>query len=256
MQACALRGDGMVREMSNYGRSYVIIDTPEHSHTFEDFNHTEIKDLADSLSSLENSMYEDSKIKFVWINKDYGPMSSGTLSHSHWQGFGYPIMPFEIANRARIAKKFMRSKGECLMEHALSIEGPRVPFRSKNIVAFAPFASLYTGESIVLPNEHAPRFGMLGEETRYELLDACARIVRANNSIFGEHSYNILFYGLKDDKAFHTYAEIIPRLGHLGPMQFAGVYGSNLIPEDYAEMIRRADSDRLSKEQGTSSRYE
>ncbi len=234
------KNEGMLWSSSNYGHSYVIIDTPEHSHKFEDFNDAEVRELSESLFSTEELMYKDTKIKFVWINKDYGPLSSGTLSHSHWQEFGYPFVPFEIANRLDIAKRSTESGDGCLMERALEAEKPRFIKETQNVVAYAPYASLYTGESIVIPKSHVSRLGELDEKERVEILRMCAAMVRANNKIFGVHSYNILFYGFKDEKSFHAYAEIIPRFGPIGPMQFAGVYGSSIIPEDYAEKAAAA----------------
>ncbi len=231
------KSEGMLWSSTNYGHSYVIVDTPEHSRKFEDSDDTEIKELSDSLFSTEELTYKDAKIKFNWIHKDYGPLSSGTLSHSHWQELAYSFMPFEIENRLNIAKRFAEAGKGCLMERALEVEKPRFIKETKNVVAYAPYAPLYTGESIIIPKAHVSRIEELDENGRIEILKMCAAMVRANNKIFGAHSYNILFYGFKGEKDFHAYAEIIPRFGPIGPMQFAGVYTSALMPEDYAKNV-------------------
>ena len=229
---------GMLKSKSNYGHSYVIIDTPKHSLKFEDFNSDEINDLSEALSTMETMAYKDKKVRFVWINKDYGPMSSGTLSHSHWQVFGFPMVPMEIKNRLIIANRFEKKTGKCLMEETMQIEKPRIIIETKHVLGYAPFGSLYTGESIVMPKRHSSNFSMLDNNERNELLRSCANIVKANNAIFGIHSYNILFYGLRNGSGLHLYAEIIPRLHAIGPMQMAGIYGGNIFPENYANMAR------------------
>ncbi len=223
---------------TNYGFSFVIIDSREHKLRFEQFLDGQINDLAEAILETENSIYNHDGIDFVYLNKNFGRKSGGTLSHSHWQTLGYFDMPKIVRARLKKVLEFKGKHGSCLMEYAAKKEEERKLLENETLIAFAPFAQLYTGESVIMPKRHVSRISELSREELLELLKACKRIINANNKYFGVHSYNILGYSLKKEKEFHSYLEIIPRVSDIGPTQMVGYYGSNIMPEDYSRSIR------------------
>ncbi len=225
--------------LSNYGYSFVIIDTREHSKRFEQFSNVEIEDLAKAIAEAENRVFKDKRISFVYLNKNFGRKSGGTLSHSHWQTIGFTEIKGIMEMRLKRAKEFRDENGSCLLEHAIEKEKERMIFEDEKVAAFAPFGQLYTGESVVVPKRHVSALGELSNKELAHLLSVCNKIVAANDAYFGAHAYNILGYSLKYEKDFHFYIEITPRISDIGPTQMLGYYGSNIMPEDYAAGIRK-----------------
>ncbi len=223
---------------TNYGFSFVIIDSREHKLRFENSSDLQTNDLAKAVLNTEKKIYGHNGIDFVYLNKNFGRKSGGTLSHSHWQTLGYMSMPDTVRARVDRVLEFEDTHGSCLMEYAANRESERKLLENRTLIAFAPFAQLYTGESIVMPKRHVSMLSELSTEEMAELLKACKKIIAANNRYFGVHSYNILGYSLKKEKEFHSYMEIVPRVSDIGPMQMAGNYGSNIIPEEYSKGIR------------------
>ncbi|MCL5680111.1 MAG: hypothetical protein M1465_02105 [Candidatus Marsarchaeota archaeon] len=230
------RNDILVKE-SNYGFSFVIIDTPKHSKKFEDSSDEELRELAQAISETERRIYDESSVDFVYLNKNFGRKSSGTLAHSHWQTLGYKEIPAIAMNRLELANKFFEERNGCLMEYALGLETERVILNGDYAVAYAPFAQLFTGESVIMPKRHVSKLSDLDEKEWLEMLKECSAIVASNNRLFGAHAYNILGYSIRNEKNFHAYMEIIPRVSDIGPMQMAGYYGSSIMPEDYVKRI-------------------
>ncbi|MEM0154253.1 MAG: hypothetical protein QW814_00240 [Methanothrix sp.] len=230
--------NGFFIKSSNFGYSFVIIDTPEHTRKFEDASEIELKDIAEAIKKTEKGIFEDEKIKFVYLNKNYGSKSSGSLFHSHLQVLGFMELPMMVSKRAEASAEYMKKTGRCLIEDAIEFERVRRIKKSKNTVSYAPFAPIYTGESVIVPKRHVKALGDLDINELVELLWQCQRIIKANNHIFGSISYNIMGYSFRDGNDFHSYLEIIPRPDEIGPMQMAGYYGSTIIPEDYSRMVR------------------
>ena len=224
---------------TNYGFSFVIIDSREHNRRFEQFSEDEIGELAKALAETERRTFLNEGISFVYLNKNFGRKSSGTLSHSHWQTLGFAGIPGIVGMRLRKVKEFKNTNGSCLMEHAYGKEKERTIFEDSDIVAFAPFAQLYTGETVVMPKRHASMLSELSDVEMDKLLSVCKSIVVANNAYFGTHAYNILGYSLRDEKDFHFYMEIVPRVSDIGPTQMAGYFGSSIMPEDYSKSIMK-----------------
>jgi UDPglucose--hexose-1-phosphate uridylyltransferase len=223
---------------SNYGFSFVIIDSREHSRRFEQFDEGGIKDLAKALAETERRTFLNEDISFVYLNKNFGRKSSGTLSHSHWQTLGFSGIPEIVRMRLGKVREFKDMNGSCLMEHAYAKEKERTIFEDDSVVAFAPFAQLYTGETVVMPKRHVSALSELSDMEIAKLLSVCKNMVIANNAYFGTHAYNMLGYSLRDEGDFHFYIEIVPRMSDIGPTQMAGYFGSSIMPEDYSNGIR------------------
>lgn len=236
--------DGIFERSSNFGYSFVIIDTREHAKRFEQFSKGEIEDLASAMAETERRILLDKDITFVYLNKNFGRKSSGTLSHSHWQTIGFARIKGIMEMRLERVKEFKSKNRSCLLEHAIEKEKERMIFEDEDVAAFAPFAQLYTGETVVMPKRHVSALSELSDQELAHILSVCNKIVVANNAYFGTHPYNILGYSLKYEKDFHFHIEVTPRISDIGPMQMLGYYGSNIMPEDYAIEIRKIINDQ------------
>ena len=236
--------DGIFERSPNYGYSFVIIDTREHVKRFEQFSNGEIEELASAMAETERRTFLDKDINFVYLNKNFGRKSSGTLSHSHWQTIGFAEIKGIMEMRLEKVKEFKSKNNSCLLEHAIEKEQERMIFEDEDVAAFAPFAQLYTGETVVMPKRHVSALSELSDRELAHILSVCNKIVFANSTYFGTHPYNILGYSLKYENDFHFYIEVTPRISDIGPMQMLGYYGSSIMPEDYAIGIRKIIKDQ------------
>ncbi len=219
----------------NYGHSYIIVDTPIHTQKFHEIEDDLLIEWFKLLIEGEDKMYQDKNIKQVLSYKNSGKLSGGSLYHSHTQIMGFtfvlPLIKTELEN-------IKRSKSKCLFEEAIKREKERTLLSDKNAVAIAPYGSRFKAMSIIIPRRHVSYAGELKPEEIVSIIKFIKMILRKNEKILGENSYNILFHELKNNKRFHFHIEILPRLNSLGSIELNEVYVNSILPEDYTKKFK------------------
>ena len=216
----------------NYGHSYIIVDTPNHSQRFHEIENDLLQKWFNLIIDAEKLAYSDKKIKHVYAFKNSGSISGGSLYHPHTQVIGFTfIMPI-IKQEIQIIKN---NHYRCILEEALKKEKDRILIEDGKAVAFAPYGSRFRGHSIIMPKRHVDYVGNLEEDEIKSLTNFIKMILAKNNRIFGSHSYNLIFHELKNNKEIHFYTEIAPRFSSFGAMELSGLYLNSLRPEEYVQ---------------------
>jgi UDPglucose--hexose-1-phosphate uridylyltransferase len=216
----------------NYGHSYVIVDTPNHLQNFYDIDDEMLNEWFKLVAEGEKMAYSDKKIKQVYAFRNSGKISGGSLYHPHTQIIGFTFILPVIKQEIEIIEK---NRGRCILEEAIKKEEKRILMEDKNVIAFAPYGSRFKGQSVIMPSRHIDYVGNLEENEIKSMIKFIKIILRKNQKMFGDHSYNLIFHELKDNKKIHFYAEITPRFSNFGAMEFSGLYINSLRPEEYVE---------------------
>ena len=216
----------------NYGRSYVIVDTPYHLQKFHEIEESMLQKWFNLIADAEKLAYSDKKIEQVYTFRNNGSISGGSLYHPHTQVIGFTFILPIIKQEIEIIKN---NHGKCILEGALKKEKERVLMEDNNAVAFAPYGSRFRGHSIIMPKRHIDYVGKLEENEIKSLSGFIKTILEKNQKIFGNHSYNLIFHELKDNKELHFYVEITPRFSNFGAMELSGLYLNSLRPEEYVQ---------------------
>ncbi|MCL4391189.1 DUF4931 domain-containing protein [Candidatus Parvarchaeota archaeon] len=229
---------GFFTDYANYGKSYVVIDTPHHTQKFYDIDDETLQQWFELLVEAEKKCYSDKNIKHVYVFKNSGSISGGSLHHPHTQIIGFTFVLPVIKQELRIIEK---NNGGCILEEAIPNEKERMLLEDENAISFAPYGSMFKGMSVLLPKRHLNFIGKLKKEEIKSLIKFMKEILRKNERIFGGHSYNITFHETKTNDKFHFYIEIAPRFSNFGAMELSGVYLNSLRPEEYATKFKQID---------------
>ena len=222
----------------NYGHSYVIVDTPEHSQRFHEIDDSLLQKWFDLVAEAEKLAYSDKKIRHVYTFRNSGSISGGSLYHPHTQIIGFTFILPIIKQELEIIKN---NHGRCILEEALKKEKERVLIEDDEAVAFAPYGSRFRGHSIIMPKRHIDYVGRLKEKETKSLAKFIKTILSRNHKIFGSHSYNLIFHELKNNKKIHFYTEITPRFSNFGAIEISGLYLNSLRPEEYVQRFNETD---------------
>ncbi len=227
-------------EKPAFGYSEVILDTPIHNLRFAQLEKEDYTRWLNAIIERENVLYSYDNIKYVYVFKNEGPRSGASLSHTHSQIMAFGELTDTIEKEQHNINKFLSSKKECLYEYAIKYEKDRILAENNTFIAFAPFGSTMTAESVIMPKRHVNYIGMLSHEEKQDFIDLVSKVTKINEVLFGKLSYNLLFHELKSDENFHFHVEIYPRVITFAAVEFAGFNNNQLLPETYADMFKGA----------------
>ncbi len=236
--------DSFLIEKPAFGYSEVIFETPIHNLRFSELKKEDYLRWLDIIIEREKYLYSKDRVKYVYIFKNEGPRSGASLSHTHSQIIAFEEVPERIKTEQKNINYFLKSKNQCLYEYALNYEQDRVLVENSTFIAFAPFGSTMTAESVIMPKRHINYIGMLSQQEKIDFVDVLSKVIKTNETLFGKLSYNILFHELKSDSNFHFHVEIYPRVITFAAAEFAGFNTNQLFPEKYTDMFVNADKER------------
>ncbi|MEM0111252.1 MAG: hypothetical protein QXS81_02055 [Candidatus Micrarchaeaceae archaeon] len=233
-------GGDKLEFISGYGYNEVIIDTPIHNLTFDRLDEQSMRLWLDTLIEREADLYTRNYIKYVQIFKNSGVDSGESLVHPHTQIMAWAEMIGSIKDEVERTKDYKDRFGKCLYEDIVEEETARTLTETGRIIAIAPYASRFAGESMIMPRRHVNFLQDLTAEEKDEIIKVLSTILKINRKLFGDVSYNICFYDIKGEPDFHMHIDIYPRLNIPGGVEFGeDVFVNQLPPEVYAEAFRQ-----------------
>ena len=227
--------NGFLKEEPAFGYCEVIFETPLHNIRFSQLEKEDYLRWLDAIIERENVLYSRERIKYVYTFKNEGPRSGASLSHAHSQIMAFEDVSKTIKEEQEKIREFFDKEKECLYEYAIKQEKERILAENKTFVAFAPFGSRMSAESVIMPKRHINYVGLLSDEEKSDFVDILSKVIKVNDLIFGKLSYNLLFHELKSDDMFHFHVEIYPRLIIFASVEFAGFNTNQIFPESYVK---------------------
>jgi UDPglucose--hexose-1-phosphate uridylyltransferase len=232
--------NSFLKEEPAFGYCEVVFETPLHNVRFSQLQKEDYLRWLDAIIEREEVLYSKARIKYVFTFKNEGPRSGASLSHAHSQIMAFEEIPKTIREEQAKIKAFYDKNKECLYEYAINYERERFLAENESFIAFAPFGSKMSSESVILPKRHINYVGLLSDREKSDFVDILSKVIKTNDVLFGRLSYNLLFHELKSDNSFHFHVEVYPRVITFAAVEFIGFNTNQLFPEKYTEMFRGA----------------
>src|SRR3989338_7449020 len=139
-------------EVVSYGFHEVIVETQHHKSQLADLPVQHIRELLEVYKLRIKNLSGLKGIKYVDIFKNHGKDAGTSLVHSHTQVMALPQVPVLIMEESKASIK----NRKCLYCGIIKLElkSRRKIFETKNVVAFAPFASRFNYEVWIFVKKH------------------------------------------------------------------------------------------------------
>ena len=231
-----IKSKGMLAESSTYGIHEVIVETPHHKSELADLPVSDIRQLLEICRFRIKTLSKTKGVKYVQIFKNQGKDAGTSLVHSHTQVMALPNVPSlvkEESKASRIHKKCAYC--EIIKKEAKS---KRSIIETKNVVAFAPYASRFNYEAWVFVRSHKKNMEELEDEELNDLAMAIKKIITKLKSIGASYNFYVHYSPIGQNLHFHI--EITPRIATWGGFELStDAIINSVLPEDAARFYRR-----------------
>ncbi|HBY56774.1 MAG TPA: galactose-1-phosphate uridylyltransferase [Candidatus Atribacteria bacterium] len=244
---------GIYEKMNGLGVHEVIIETPHH---FENLDKLSIDNITLILKTYQQrylSIFEDERIKYILIFKNYGIDGGASLEHSHSQLIATPIIPKRIEEELNGSTKYFHLKKRCIFCEYINQEiqfKERIIKETEKYVAISAFAARFPFETWVLPKFHNAYYEEISDDEIFDLARMMKEILFRINNKLNNPPYNFIIHTAPSkkfstdewtdlDKKYHWHIEIIPRLTKIAGFEWGtGFYINPTSPEEAAKVLR------------------
>jgi len=232
--------------LEGVGEHEVVIDSPDHERSFAELPVAQAEDVFRSYQTRIRALAGDPRIAYVQVFRNEGAAAGASLRHPHSQIIATPVVPPSIKEEFHGALRWRAAHGGCVYCHLLASErgGPRWLWEDGHFAVWAPYASAFAWELLVLPKDHVRDFHLVDEATVAGLAAAVRRTVRALKRKLGPLPYNYYIHSAplrlaEADRHFHWHLRIIPRLSQPAGFEWSTGFGINSVaPEEAASALR------------------
>ncbi|MDP8228826.1 MAG: galactose-1-phosphate uridylyltransferase [Candidatus Electryoneaceae bacterium] len=248
---------GLYDRMNGIGAHEVVIETPEHNVGMTDLSQDHLADLFRVYRDQMTDLMGDERLRHVLIFKNHLSSAGASLVHSHSQIIATPIEPQTIATELESAQSHYRVKERCLVCDIIEQEvscGDRIIYDDGVFLVFAPYASRFPFEMMIVPRNHSHQYGDVSDDDLLRLARCMHIVLNRLNRTLSDPPFNFVIHSapnvngapintdrwanLKYD--FHWYIEMFPRLTSVAGFETgAGFYINPTPPEDVAEFLRK-----------------
>ncbi len=219
--------------VEGYGFHEVIAETPSHEKDIYSMNKDELLLVLKMYRKRYKILKEKKNIKSVFIFKNHGKAAGASLSHSHSQILALPLVPPFIEEETKMIKKAKSCIYCRLIEKAF--EGNRVLLESSGFIVFAPYASEYPYQLLILPRIHQPFFEEVEDEQLLVLSDVIKEVFDRFKKLLGDIPFNYFFNTPTLEKG-HWNIQIMPKLTITAGFEKGTGISINPIPPENAVM--------------------
>ncbi len=224
-------GEGPYDKMQGIGAHEVIIG-PDH---WDPFHRASFEQARVILSVAKDRMIDlerDPRFRYLLLVEDCGFDAGALLKHPHLELIAFPITPLEAVLELQATKAHYEKKARCLLcdianfESLESKDSSRVVVESPRLIAFAPFASRFPYEIMIMPKSvtHAAYFTEIDVFQLNDLVQILQIVLKKLESVLGYLSYNLVLHmapffrhperlnnGETIRKDYHWHIHIFPR---------------------------------------------
>ncbi len=230
----------------HYAVHDVLIDTDDHTETLHKFTDEHMYELMKVIKMRFDNLEEDERCEFVQVFKNQGMDAGASQSHSHWQITALCVIPPKMEHLCQVLGDYYKEHGAC---YYCNLDfGERVIEESDYFRVYTPSDAKFAYEMDILPKRHIASIRDFTDEELYDFGVMLKHSIARLNKIYEGLCYNVCMYAApknkKEDKHFHFYAQIIPRIGHMAGFEFStGCYINSIIPDIGAAKLREVNID-------------
>lgn len=219
-----------------YGIHEVIVETNHHRSQLADLPISHIRELLEVYKLRISYLGRQKGIKYVEIFKNHGRDAGTSLVHSHSQVMALAQIPALIKEKLNAAKKYRK----CPYCEILRLESrsKRKIFETKNIIAFAPFASSFNYEAWIFPKQHKKSMDELDEGELTDLAVALKKLLVKLKKV--NVSYNFYIHYSPEKESLHFHIVVAPRIATYGGFELStNAVINSVMPEEAARFYRK-----------------
>lgn len=223
-------------ESGSYGVHEIIAETSHHKSQLSNLPVQHIRELFEVYKLRVKELSKLKYVKYVQIFKNHGKDAGTSLLHSHTQVTALSHVPAAILEKISAVKKYR----ECPYCEIIKSEAKskRKIFETKNVIAFAPFASRFNYEAWIFVKGHRRDMEELAEDDYHDIAIALKKILMKLKKISASYNFFMNYSPQKEDLHFHI--EITPRIATWGGFELStGFIINSVLPEDAARFYRR-----------------
>ena len=219
-----------------YGVHEIIAETSHHKSQLADLPVSQIRELFEVYKVRVDELSRIKDVKYVQVFKNHGKDAGTSLLHSHSQVMALPDVPALVSDEINAAKKFRKCPYCDIIR--LESKSKRKIFETKNVAAFAPFASRFNYEAWIFPKQHKRNFDELSEEEYRDISSVLKKILIKLKKINASFNFFIHYSPKKEDLHFHM--EITPRIATWAGFELSTNAAINsVMPEDAARFYKK-----------------
>ena len=222
-------------EGDSYGMHEVIVETQHHKSQLADLPVQQIAELLEVYKVRIRELSKAKGIKYVDIFKNHGKDAGTSLIHSHSQVMALTQVPSLVMEESKAVKN-----KRCPYCSIINLESKskRKIFATKNVVAFAPFASRFNYEAWIFVRQHKKTMEELEENEMQDLALALKKILVKLKKLNASYNFYLHYSPQKENLHFHI--EVTPRMATWGGFELSSnAIINSVLPEDAASFYRR-----------------
>ncbi len=232
---------GLLSMQAAYGVHEIVADTNDHAKTLSDMPVEHIVCVFDVYMERIEALSADERTKYVAVFKNHKKMAGASLSHSHTQIISTSMLPPLVRREADAVRQYSADHGSCPHCDAWrgELQGDRRIADDEYTAAFAPYASRFNFEAMVLPKRHVANFSDLDGEERISFCATLKNIlVRLRNGL-GDPGYNYFLHYAPGAEDLHFHLKICPKLSTWAGFEHTtGIIINTMPPETAAAFYR------------------
>ncbi|MCX7020432.1 MAG: galactose-1-phosphate uridylyltransferase [bacterium] len=240
-------GEGMYDRMTGFGEHEVLIESPNHDHSYADLQVEHIQEIIWALRDRCVELRKDSRMKYIMVFKNWGREAGASLEHPHTQIIALPIVPKRVQEELSGAGKYYDYKERCVFCDMISQEvadSDRIVTENDSFISFMPFASRFPYETWIVPKEHTSFFNDIQKNQVTDLSSIMRTIFSLIKEGLDDPAYNFMIHNTPFDETgntpfYHWHMEIIPKLTKVAGFEWGtGFYINPASPEEAVKHMR------------------
>lgn len=236
----------MYWEIPAVGRHEVVVESPEHDGTLGSYSENQLDSIVNTLKARTHAMYDMKEIRYVQVFRNQGPAGGASLAHPHFQIIALPFIPPRLLLEATRFENYEHATRRCLLCDLVEREiekDTRIIANTRDFVAFCPFASRHSFETLIVPRTHEVSFANMGSKKLSALSKILGSVFHSYESLFSSLSYNMVFHSAPPSerflKPYHWHIHVHPRLTLEAGLELGTAVQINPTPpEDAARQFR------------------
>lgn len=260
-------GVGIFDVVSGAGAHEVIIETPAHQLSLADLPIDWVRDVLLTFRERIRDLNRDVRLRYVLVFKNHQLAAGASLEHTHSQLIATPMVPPTIKEELTVCRQHFRTKERCLICDVIDQElrlGDRVIYQNDRFLVWAPFASSFPFEIMLLPKRHLHDYTRLSDAELTGVAGVLKVTLLSLKELLNDPPYNFVLHtapppfkraGYADhwssiEYDYHWHIEIIPRLTRIAGFEWgAGLFINPTPPEIAADYLRqKIDNQSLADE--------
>lgn len=251
------KAEGIYDRMRGVGAHEVIIEGPGHWENIHQMPFDHARLVLHTAKGRMLDLEQDKRFRYLLLFKNYGLDAGASLIHPHMQLNAFPVTPFETALELQASRAHFEEKERCLLcdiadhESAVSL---RVIVESLHLIAFAPYASRFPYEVMIMPKSgsHAAYFTEIDDLQLSDLVQVLQIVLKKLEIALVGPSYNLVLHTapffrrpkrfnngetIRDD--YHWHLHVYPRTTKIAGFELGAQFFINpVIPELAAKNLR------------------